>query len=208
MITLQEALDLAPAVMSAIGGLAGVVFWIYKKCIKPTLQWGHRMSEAAVRVNANVAAVEEVKTKVGWIQQELQYNGGGSLRDMVSEIHARVVLSQQFDRALADSLPYVIWHADEAGNFLWTNRMWEKLTGMPTERSKGKGWILAIHPEDRDEVVTEWFRATKDAREFVMSFRLRDEAGHETPVVGQAFVMRNERGEALGHVGSAVVVQS
>ena len=206
-MTMQEFFSLVPLIGSAIGTLVAGGWWAYKKIIKPVRAWGREMSTAASNVKSQTGQIDALTSRVECIQKELQYNGGGSLRDMVSEIHSRVVMSQEFDRALADSLPYAIWHADAQGQFIWTNRMWEKFTGMPPERTKGKGWILGVHSEDRDEMVTEWFRASRDGREFMMSFRFRDEEGNVTPVYGQAFVMKNERGEALGYVGSAVLVQ-
>lgn len=206
-MTVLDALELIPVIASIVSVIAAACLWTYKRGIKPLIDWGHKMSAAAKEIADNTVITKELEVKVDSIQNELKYNSGGSLRDIVSQIHARVVLSQQFDRALADGLPYAIWHADANGDFLWSNRMWEKYTGMPPERTRAKGWIFGIHPEDRDHVVTEWYRAARDHREFVLTFRLQDADGAITMINAQAFMMKDEKDRPLGYVGSATTVE-
>jgi PAS domain S-box-containing protein len=204
---------------AATSTVGGGLFWLYQKVIKPMCTWGKRVAKTADVVEemlpswkTNAETIASLKTqfesntvKLDSICKELKLNTGSTLRDMVSDIHSRIMLAEQFDKALADSLPYAVWHTDPDGDWVWVNRVWENLTGIPKERAREKGWIAAIHPDDREAVVVEWYRATKDQRDFVMAHRLIDTTtGQITRVHTQAFMMKSDRGEYLGHIGTAV----
>ena len=50
-------------------------------------------------------------------------------------------------------IPEVPWTADPSGMILDTSHRWETLTGLKKEESLGKGWIRALHPDDRQSTL-------------------------------------------------------
>jgi PAS domain S-box-containing protein len=215
---MEQLFELIAAGATALSATAGIVFWIYRKIIKRLAAWGDKMTEAAEQIkdlkpivekhtsvlDSIVPKVEANANHLEMIVAELKFNSGSTLRDMVSDIHSRVMLAEQFDKALADSLPYAVWHTNDDGDWIWVNRVWENMTSISKERSRGRGWIAAIHVDDRKATVTEWYRAVKDHRDFVMCARIVDISnGITVPVHIQAFMLKNDRGEYLGHIGMA-----
>lgn len=59
-------------------------------------------------------------------------------------------------KQLADSLPVIIWTADEKGSLDFFNELWYETTGLTPEESLGFGWTRAIHPEDLDRCLEAW----------------------------------------------------
>ena len=90
-----------------------------------------------------------------------------------------VRLSEERYRVLTEAVPHVVWNANAAGEVTYFNRRWLEYTALPLDRAFGRGWLDALHPEDRDRVLTAW-RATVTnavaggADRFSHELRLRD----------------------------------
>ena len=65
-------------------------------------------------------------------------------------------------QSLLSVLSAIVWTADAEGKFAVPQSSWEAYTGQPWEEHRDFGWINAIHPEDRDNVVSGWRRARKE----------------------------------------------
>ena len=80
--------------------------------------------------------------------------------------------NEQF-RALAESAPVGLFQTDAEGNCLFVNARWRQWAGMSLESALGQGWLAALHPEDNDRVVAEWYQAAQEGREFKSDYRFR-----------------------------------
>lgn len=60
-------------------------------------------------------------------------------------------------RALIESDTAIIWRANRDGDILesWG---WEELTGQASEKARGRGWLEAVHPDDRRPAAEAWHR--------------------------------------------------
>jgi PAS domain S-box-containing protein len=56
---------------------------------------------------------------------------------------------------LAETSPVGIFRFDSKGNCIYVNERWQTMTGRPTQSALGRGWLEAIHPEDRDRLLKE-----------------------------------------------------
>jgi two-component system CheB/CheR fusion protein len=66
-------------------------------------------------------------------------------------------------RTLLEGIPQVVWCAVDGGAWTWSSPQWGRLTGQSAEMSLGRGWLAAIHPEDRAETERIWHRASVEA---------------------------------------------
>ncbi|MBD2775604.1 PAS domain S-box protein [Iningainema tapete] len=80
-----------------------------------------------------------------------------------------ITQQKQMETALRDSelryatltkaAPVAIFRLDNAGNCIYVNDRWSEMTGRPIQAALGMGWAEAVHSEDRDRILREWFNA-------------------------------------------------
>lgn len=59
---------------------------------------------------------------------------------------------------LAATAPVAICRFDQPFNCIYVSDRWSELTGRPIESALGRGWVDALHPEDRDALMAEWIQ--------------------------------------------------
>ncbi|MBI4785249.1 MAG: PAS domain S-box protein [Oscillatoriophycideae cyanobacterium NC_groundwater_1537_Pr4_S-0.65um_50_18] len=57
---------------------------------------------------------------------------------------------------LAAAAPVTIFRFDAPFHCVYVNDRWSEMTGRSTESALGRGWIDALHPDDRDELLAKW----------------------------------------------------
>ncbi|HEY9826863.1 MAG TPA: PAS domain S-box protein, partial [Stenomitos sp.] len=110
--------------------------------------------------------------------------------------------SKQQYVSLAESVPAGLFRTDITGNCIYINSYWCHLSGLDTESSLGLGWAQAIHPEDRDRVITQWQQCVMTQTIFQQEYRLQHTDGHIVWVYAQAVVEYNHQGQISGYIGT------
>ncbi|MBI4430401.1 MAG: CHASE domain-containing protein [Candidatus Omnitrophica bacterium] len=64
-------------------------------------------------------------------------------------------------RAMSDNAPLGIFLADMNGNAQYANRVFNQITGLKPDESKGFGWLNVVHPSEKDQVRHRWLEAVK-----------------------------------------------
>jgi PAS domain S-box-containing protein len=119
-------------------------------------------------------------------------------RTMVREVRQREAEWQ----AMNDASPLGIFRMDAAGDCVYTNRRFVELTGLPPAGLGGRGWMAAVHDEDRARVEAEWRRALRDqARAFSSTYRLQRPGRAPLWVECHVAAIAGEEG-AAGYVGT------
>lgn len=67
----------------------------------------------------------------------------------------------------------MIWVTDHKGNCTYLSPEWHDLTGQKLDEALGAGWTEAIHPDDREAIVSGFTQACARQVEFMLRYRLR-----------------------------------
>jgi PAS domain S-box-containing protein len=85
----------------------------------------------------------------------------------------RLLASEERFRALANSIPSFVWTSDDDGNATYMNDSWYAYTGFNESEALGRGWMMALHPDDLDRCVDSWRRASDEHRQYEAEVRYR-----------------------------------
>ncbi|MBD2183987.1 sensor domain-containing protein [Aerosakkonema funiforme] len=98
--------------------------------------------------------------------------------------------------------PVGIFYTDAEGHCLHVNEQWCEITGLTLAEALGEGWTKAIHPEDRQRVLNQWYREAKENLCFKSEYRFARPDGIVTWVLGQAIAETNPNGKVTGYVAT------
>ncbi|MFO0630414.1 MAG: PAS domain-containing protein [Polyangiales bacterium] len=80
-------------------------------------------------------------------------------------------------RALAESLPQLIWTCRGDGPCDYLSPQWVAFTGVPEQEQLGYAWLQQLHPDDRERVQREWAATAPSGQPFDIEFRIRRHDG-------------------------------
>jgi PAS domain S-box-containing protein len=128
----------------------------------------------------------------------------GFITDITERKQAEVALrqSQEHYRALAESLPHLVWTCDPEGPCDYLSRQWVEYTGRAAEAQLGSGWVEYLHPEDRERAQAAWAEATGRGDQFDMEFRIRRADGLYRWFKTRAVPLRDTAGRLVKWFGS------
>jgi PAS domain S-box-containing protein len=85
--------------------------------------------------------------------------------------------SEERYRSLVQGGAQVVWVADAGGDIIEDCPEWRSVTGQAPEQYLGRGWLDAVHPEDRDRVERDWQGCVTSGKTFDDRYRVRTRAG-------------------------------
>ncbi len=138
--------------------------------------------------------------------------GGGSGVEFVLDITERKLTEERLRasearfRMLATSIPQLVFRSRGNGARTWGSPQWEVFTGLSDARSRGFGWLDAVHPDDRQATLEAWERAEASGECYV-EHRIRragdgEHRWHQT----RAVPLRDEEGLTTEWVGTSADV--
>ncbi|MBI2261342.1 MAG: PAS domain-containing protein [Caulobacterales bacterium] len=126
---------------------------------------------------------------------------------VMTQLELRRSLSRQRQsesqfRAIADSMPQMVWSTLPDGFHDYYNARWYEFTGVPEGSTDGEGWNGMFHPEDRDRAFALWRRCLETGEPYEIEYRLRRHNGVYRWTLGRARPIRNEVGEITRWFGT------
>ena len=121
-----------------------------------------------------------------------------SRKQIESDLHD----SEETFRTLAALAPVGIYLASPDGDCIYANRRWCEMAGMSPADALGKGWLAALHPEDREAVASNWQRMVASEGTWGHEYRFRTRAGRVTWVYGLASPQRDSAGQIVKYIVS------
>jgi diguanylate cyclase (GGDEF)-like protein/PAS domain S-box-containing protein len=127
----------------------------------------------------------------------------GAMFDITeTKVAASALLESEYRYyTLAKILPVGIFRADAAGDCLYVNERFLEMAGLTTPKALGEGWAQSLHPEDREIVLSQWYRAVKDKLPCKLEYRFCN-GDRTTWIFCQAVPEIANSGEVLGYVGT------
>jgi len=107
-------------------------------------------------------------------------------------------------RALADTLPQIVWITRPDGYIEYYNRRWWEFTGLTFEQAKGEGWHLTIHPDDLARTADRWNEAVHTGEPYEIEYRFRRASdGEYRWFLGRAIPSRDATGQIVRWFGTS-----
>ncbi len=85
--------------------------------------------------------------------------------------------SEKEFRALAESMPQIVWITRADGWNIYFNHQWVEYTGLSLEESYGHGWNKPFHPDDQRRAWDAWQNAVRNNGTYSLECRLRKADG-------------------------------
>ncbi|MEZ2239698.1 EAL domain-containing protein [Microcoleus sp.] len=98
-------------------------------------------------------------------------------------------------------LPVGIFRGDASGECLYVNERFLEMAGLSLTETLGSGWTKALHPQDHDRVLKQWYRAVRERLPFKLEYRFY-QGDRTTWVFSQAVPEIAKSGEVLGYIGT------
>ena len=109
-------------------------------------------------------------------------------------------------RAVADALPQLAWSCRPDGSCDYLSRGWVTYTGVPEARHHGRGWLDAVHPDDRDRTRAGWEAFVAGRAEYDVDYRLRRHDGVYRWFKTRGVLVRDAAGAAVRVLGTTTDV--
>src|SRR5258708_418552 len=88
-------------------------------------------------------------------------------------------------QSLVTAAAQIIWIADGKGNIIDDIPTWREFTGQRLEEVKGRGWLNALHPEDRERTAAVWSHALNTRLPYATEYRVRRHDGEYRHLVAR-----------------------
>lgn len=121
-----------------------------------------------------------------------------------AQSQAKSLLSELGFLSMAARAPVGIFLSSPEGDLLFVNDLWCDMSGMTSQDALGKGWIQAVHPEDRERVFSSWSTAIDDNEPSTCDFRFLRADGSITWIRGGALPLDSGKDGFKGYIGTTV----
>lgn len=124
------------------------------------------------------------------------------LFSLLNQAVRQLWVNQEHLRLIMEVAPVGIFYVDMQGYDSSINKKGVEITGLAAEEAVGKGWIKAVHPDDRKQVLSQWQEAINHNQIFKSQHRFKHPNGTVIWVTAQAVAERTADDEIMGYVGT------
>jgi PAS domain S-box-containing protein len=124
-----------------------------------------------------------------------------SLETRIAERTAQLERQQQLYRALAEQAPAVVWNADRTGRATYFNRAWYEVVGGEPADWLGHGWLSRVHPDDREDIRSNWLRSRASLQPYLGTRRILARNGAYRTMSYKAAPILGDNGQVTSWVG-------
>ncbi len=122
---------------------------------------------------------------------------------------AEAKANEQKFRALAETMPQLVWTTLPDGYHEYYNQRWYDYTGTTLEETRGEGWSKLLHPDDLARTITRWNHSLKTGELYEIEYRLRRASdGQYRWFLGRALPMRGPDGRIERWFGTCTEIDA
>jgi PAS domain S-box-containing protein len=125
------------------------------------------------------------------------------IRDAVEQLQA----SEARYRSLILAAASIVWTTNLRGEIVDPLPSWENFTGQTFEQYKGRGWLRAVHPNDRNHASAAIAAALTGLRPYQLEYRLRRHDGRYRCVLTRGVPAFREDSTVKEWVGTCTDIQ-
>lgn len=127
------------------------------------------------------------------------------VRDITREKQVETLIreSEQRFRLLADNMPQFVWTATPAGEINYYNQTVCDYTGLSAATLLAEGWSQMVHPDEREENITQWLEAIQTGIPYRVEHRIRSKDGDYRWYLSTALPQKDENGAIHVWVGTS-----
>jgi PAS domain S-box-containing protein len=122
------------------------------------------------------------------------------LFDRLCQTERRLRESEGRFQALVAATGQIVWTAAPDGKVV-DIPMWRAFTGQSVEEVCGRGWLDALHPDDRDRVSAAWEKAVQAREVYQSEYRVRRSDGMYRSFIVRGVPVFDESGKIQEWVG-------
>jgi PAS domain S-box-containing protein len=111
--------------------------------------------------------------------------------------------SDRWFRALAESLPQLVWVANAEGERTFCNQRFIDYTGIPLTELTGTSWLRFVHPEDLARKIEKWKQCVQTGEPYVNEYRLRRHDGVYRHFLSRANPVNDQNGQIERWLGTS-----
>lgn len=104
-------------------------------------------------------------------------------------------------RSLVEATAAIVWTTPPSGELGDDQDRWRAFTGQSVAESVGRGWLDAVHPDDRDATAAAWREALATKQTYEVEHRLRQPDGSYRRMAARAAPVLDDDGAVVEWVG-------
>lgn len=126
------------------------------------------------------------------------------VRDITERKEAEEALrkSEHLFNTLAQISPVGIFRTRPDGKTTYVNPKWCLLSGLNSEEAMDDNWVIAVHPDDREKILSGWKDKTRRSDASNAEYRFLHQDGKIIWVMGQAIPEFSKDNQIIGYVGT------
>ena len=124
------------------------------------------------------------------------------LRKERKQAEQALLESEKRYQELARISPVGIFRTAQNGSTTYVNPKWCQISGLSELEALGDGWLSAVHPQDKENLVKSWQESTRLQQPSFSDYRFVHPDGTITWVIGQSVPEINSENQIAGYVGT------
>jgi PAS domain S-box-containing protein len=112
--------------------------------------------------------------------------------------------SEQRYRSFIEVTGVLGWTTNAEGEVVEDIPSWRNFTGQTFEEIKGSGWSKALHPDDLENTIRVWEKATEERSKYEVEYRVRRHDGVYRNFLARGAPVFNEDGTVREWVGTCI----
>ncbi len=130
----------------------------------------------------------------------------GFIRDISERKQAadKLRASERSLRELTETIPQMLWSAEEDGTMNYCNQRTLDYTGLSAEEVRGSGWLTAVHPDDVEKATRAWLDSVTSGEAFQCEFRFRRTPDGYRWCISNAVPLRDVEGKVIRWFGTVI----